>query len=332
VKTRRSVVGSLLALVLFAAVPWFVANSYVMHIFILAMIYLVVVAGWDLIMGFGGVFSFGQIAFFVVGAYAAGILASQHGVSPWLAMPAGGLVAAVVAAVLALPVLRVRGDYVALITYALALLLPTIIVQGAFLGTGGSAGLVGMPTLHFFGIAFDPMTKGPWYYVALGIAAFSVFVIYFVIMRSKFGLALTALRDADGFAQSLGVNQYRTKVMLFAVSGFFTGLAGGYYAFYTAAVSQRLLGLDFFLLIMVMLTVGGMARYPGAIVGTFIFAFASEYLKVAAEWRMIILGSVIIVAILILPGGLVELPESIGAFVKRRRRGQPPGPGAAPAD
>ena len=319
-KTRASVIGSVVLLGVLAAVPWVISNSYIMHILILALIYLVVVAAWDLIMGFGGVFSFGQVAFFVIGAYAAGMLSIQLGFSPWLAMAAGGVITAGVAAALALPVLRVRGDYVALITYALALLLPTLIVQGAFLGTGGSGGLVGMPSLRLGGFVFSPLTKGPWYYVALGIAALSIFLIYRVILRSKFGLALTAIRDADGFAQSLGVNQYRTKIFLFAASGFFTGLAGGYYAFYTAAVSQRLLGLDFFLLIMVMLTVGGMARYPGVIIGTFIFAFTSEYLKIAPEWRMVILGAIIIVAVLALPQGLVGLPTSIRQFLQRRRR------------
>ncbi len=326
-KTRASVIGSLILLGVLAVVPWVVSNSYIMHILILALIYLVVVAAWDLIMGFGGVFSFGQVAFFVIGAYAAGMLSVELHLSPWLAMVAGAGVTAGVAAALALPVLRVRGDYVALITYALALLLPTLIVQGSFLGTGGSAGLVGVPNLTIGSYAFSPLVKGPWFYGALVIAALSIFLIYRVILRSSFGLALTAMRDADGFAQSLGVNQYRTKILLFAASGLFTGLAGGYYAFYTAAVSQRLLGLDFFLLIMVMLTVGGLARYPGVIVGTFIFAFTSEYLKIAPEWRMVILGVIIIVAVLTLPQGLVALPTSIRQALDRRRRSNDSTPG-----
>ncbi|MCL4369213.1 MAG: hypothetical protein M1337_08650, partial [Actinobacteria bacterium] len=94
---------------------------------------------------------------------------------------------------------------------------------------------------------------------ALTLAAFSVYVIYFRIIRSDFGLGLTALRDAEGFAVSLGVNEHRTKLTVFAASAFFTGLAGAFYVHYTGSVSQKLLGMDLFLLIMVMLIVGGWA-------------------------------------------------------------------------
>ncbi len=86
-------------------------------------------------------------------------------------------------------------------------------------------------------------------------------------------------------------------------------------------MSQRLLGLDFFLILFVMLTVGGMARYPGVLIGTFVFAIGSEYLRIAAEWRMVIMGSIIVAAILVMPGGLVQLPETVRSLRQRVRRG-----------
>lgn len=318
-RTRRSVIGTFVFFGVLAVVPLLTSNSYILHIFTLAMIYLVAVAAWDLIMGYGGVFSFGQVAFFVFGAYGAGIMTTQLHLSPWLAIVLGGCVAAAAGFAIGLPTLRVVGEYVALITYALHLLMPTLIVQGEFLGTGGTWGLWGLPTLGIGGYSFNLLDKTPWFYVALVIAALCIFGIYFFILRSSFGLALTALRDSEQFAGSLGINRNKTTLWLFSASAFITGVAGGYYVFYTAAVSQRLLGLDFFLILMVMLTVGGMARYPGVIIGTFAFAIASEYLRVAAEWRMVIVGTIIIVAILTMPGGLVQLPETVTRIVRRAK-------------
>jgi branched-chain amino acid transport system permease protein len=334
-RTRRSVIGTLVFFAALALVPVFTSNSYILHIFTLAMIYLVAVAGWDLIMGYGGVFSFGQVAFFVFGAYGAGIMTTQLGLSPWLAMLIGGLLAAVAGVGIALPSLRVTGEYVALVTYALHLLMPTLIIQGEFLGTGGTWGLWGVPTLSIGGYSFNLLDKVPWFYVALAIALLCIFGIYYFILRSSFGLALTALRDSESFAGSLGINRHRTTLWLFAASAFVTGVAGGYYVFYTAAVSQRLLGLDFFLILIVMLTVGGMGRYPGVLIGTFAFAIGSEYLRIAAEWRMVIMGSIIIFAILLMPGGLVQLPETLRALyrsIRSKGHDQTKAAGPEPAD
>lgn len=303
-----------------ALIPLVLRDTYLLHIFVLAFIWLIVVAAWDLITGYGGVFSFGQIAFFVIGAYASGILTKSTSLSPWLGLLAGGLVAAVAGIAISLPCLRVRGVYVAVVTYALHLVLPTAILRGESFGTGGAGGLLGIPTLGLGGAGFSPLDKVPWFYTGLGLAAVSVYLIYFRLLRSPFGLGLRALRDSEDLAQSLGVNEYRTKVTVFAASAFFTGVAGAFYAHYTGSLSQRLLGMDLFLLIMIMLTVGGMGRYPGAVLGTFIFTFANEFLRISGSLRLIITGGIIIVAILALPEGLVQAGD-----IARRRLRRPGG-------
>jgi branched-chain amino acid transport system permease protein len=319
--------GSVAGLALLAAVPLVVKSAYTLNLFVLALIWMMIVVGWDLITGYAGIFSFGQIAFFVIGAYASGMLAIGLSLSPWITMPLAGLITAGFAVAIALPCLRVRGAYVAVVTYALHLVLPTLIIVFAFLGTGGVGGLIAVPPLSIGSYIFSPLNMVPWYYVALALASISVFFVYFVILRSSFGLALTALRDAEDFAKSLGVNEDRTKLIVFALSGFFTGIAGGFYVHYTGSISQRTLGMDFFLLLMVMLMVGGMGRYPGAVLGALLFTFVNDYLRVADSIRLIILGLIIIVAILVMPEGFVGATEGLVRRFRRRRKPAEPGAG-----
>ncbi len=314
-------IGSLVGLGMLALVPQVVSDTYTLHIFVLALIYLVVVAGWDLITGFAGIFSFGQVAFFVIGAYVSGIVAKEVGVTPWLAMPLAGVVTGLVGIGIGLPCLRIRGAYVAVVTYALHLFLPTLILRGGRFGTGGAGGLLGVPGLRIGDYVFSPLDLAPWYYTALAISAVSLYLIYFRIVRSSFGLSLAALRDAEDLAKSLGVDEYRTKLTVFALSASFTGLIGGFYVHYTASISQRTLGMDFFLMLLVMLTIGGMGRYPGVVLGTFIVTFASEWLRVSGSLRLIILGLIIIAAILLMPRGLVGALDSLLARLRRGRQG-----------
>lgn len=311
--------ASLLGLALLALVPLVVSDAYTLQIFTLALIWLMVVAAWDLITGYAGVFSFAQVAFFVIGAYASGMISGQFAISPWLTMPLAGLVAALVAVLIGIPCLRVKGVYVALVTFSLQLVLPTFILRGESFGTGGSGGLFGIPELRIGGFVFSPLDQVPWFYTALVLASITVYLIYFRILRSHFGVAIAALKDAEGFAKSLGVNESRATLLVFGYSGFFTGLAGAFFAHYTGSVSQDLLGMSYFLLFLVMLTVGGMGRYPGAIIGALFFTFANEYLRISGTARQIIIGAIVILAIVTMPKGVV--PAIITGYRKLRGKG-----------
>jgi branched-chain amino acid transport system permease protein len=334
----RRVIGptglaSLIGLALLAIVPLVVSDAYTLQIFTLALIWLMVVAAWDLITGYAGVFSFAQVAFFVIGAYASGMISGQTSLSPWITMPLGGLIAAAVALLIGIPCLRVKGVYVALVTFALQLVLPTFILRGERFGTGGAGGLYGIPELSIGDFAFSPLDQVPWFYTALALATLTVYLIYFRILRSHFGVGVAALKDAEGFAKSLGVGESRSTLLVFAYSGFFTGLAGGFFAHYTGSVSTDLLGMSYFLLFLVMLTVGGMGRYPGAVIGALVFTFANEYLRISGSARQIIIGAIVIGAIVAMPRGVV--PAIIAGYRRLRRRragdGGKGGPEAAPA-
>jgi len=292
-------------------------NPYVIHLLIICLIWSVVAAAWDLLMGYAGVFSFGALAFFAFGAYGTGMLTLYLGISPWLGILAGGAIAALVGIIIGLLCLRLRGVYIALVTFALHLILVPLIMLGRDLpwSTGGSTGLLSIPPLAVAGYTFTSMERIPWYFAALTISFLSLFIIYRII-HSPVGLAFIALRDAEPFAKSLGVNEYRYKLIVFSVSAFLTGIMGAFYAHYVSTVSHRILGLDIFLIVMVMLVVGGMGRFPGVVIGAFVVTFVNELLRPTELFRLVIFGALVILSILFMPQGLMGIVEPVRRSIK----------------
>jgi len=301
---------------------YFHENSGVLHLLIMALIWGVVAAAWDFMMGFAGIFTFGQIAFFVIGAYGTGMLTVNLGLPPVAGLILGGIIAGIAGILIGLPCLRLRGDYIALITFALHMILTPLIKLGRTIGTGGATGLLGIPPLGWGGYVIPATDRVSWYYAALGISLSLLFMIYKVI-RSRFGLAFIALRDDEDVAQSLGVDQYKNKLMVFGLSAFITGIMGAFYAHYIGILSTRILGLDTFLLVMVMLVVGGMGRFPGALVGAFVVTFAAEFLRPLETYRYVIFGAAVVLSVLFIPQGIMGIIEPAKHFVSRtfkRRR------------
>jgi len=303
----------------------FGSNPHIMHILIMCLIWAVVATAWDLVIGYGGIFSVGQIAFFAVGAYASALMTKTGvntlgiGMSPWLGIFMGGIMAGLAGLVIGLPSLRLKGAYIALVTFAFHETLPPLVRAGQPIGTGGVGSLVGIPPLQLGSYVFTPMDRIPSYWVALGIFVGLMFAIYKII-NSRFGLAFVALRDDEPFARSLGVNMYRSQVMLFTISAFITGIIGGFYAHYLGTISHGILGLDIFVLVLVMVIVGGMGRYPGAAIAAFIFTFANELLRSLEGFRAIVLGAIIIAVVVLSPQGLMGIPDMIRGYFRRRRK------------
>jgi branched-chain amino acid transport system permease protein len=283
-------------------------NLYLMNILITCLIWAVVAAAWDLIMGFAGIFTFGQVAFFVIGAYGSAILTRTTGISPWIGIPLGGLLAGAVGVLVGLPCLRLKGAYIALVTFAVHMILEPFLRGnvGRAIGTGGAQGILSIPSLSLGGYEFSSLHLVPPYYAALVISLISLLIIYKII-HSTWGLAFVAVRDSDLFANSLGVDDFKYKLIVFGISAFLTGAIGAFYAHYVGMLSTRILGLDLFLILMVMLVVGGMGRFPGAVIGSFIAIFVSEWLRPLETYRMVIFGAIVIALVLFLPQGVTGL-------------------------
>jgi len=330
---RESITLLIMLAVLLLLPAYFHNDQYIMHILIMCLIYSVVAVGWDFMLGYAGIFTFGQFGFFAIGAYASGILTLHLGIPVPLGVIIGGLIAAGAGIIIGLPCLRLRGAYIALVTFAFHLILIPLINSdfGRAIGTGSTRGLLGVPPLAVGSYSFSVADKIPWYYILLGVAFLSFFAIY-RITRSSIGLAFVSLRDSNKLAKSFGVDDFKYKLMVFGISAFFTGMIGAFYAHYTGIVSTRILGLDIFLMVMVMLVIGGMGRFPGAAIGAFIVTFLSEALRPLGEYRLFIFGAIVVAVIVLLPEGLMGVlfptgrvgpGERFGRFIRRTFTRQP---------
>ena len=212
-----------IGLVALIALGPFVGQNYVLHVLILCFIWSMVVAGWDLVMGYAGIVNFAQLVFFAAGAYASAMIAISLDVPPLEAIFITAIIVAFVGLLIGLPCLRLRGEYVALFTFAVHLALPSLIRQGRPWGTGGSTGLMGIPPFEIGGYTLRTIDKLPWYYLTLTLAAIAIYTIYFVVLPRKWGRAFVCIRDSEAFARSLGVNDYKYKLLVFMVSAAITG-------------------------------------------------------------------------------------------------------------
>ncbi|UCF90789.1 MAG: branched-chain amino acid ABC transporter permease [Desulfobacterales bacterium] len=303
-------IGIILGLTFIALYPLVHGDTYVMHIFILFFIWAVVASNWNLLMGYAGIFSLGNIGYFAIGAYASGILCKAFGWSPWVCILMGGLASMVcVTLFVGLPALRLSGIYIALLSLIFADSLPTILTQTRSI-TGGAMGLHDIPPL------FEGITRLQSYYINFALFLVMLTIIYRTI-HSSTGLAFVALRDSRSFAKALGVNEYKEKIKVFALVSLLTGITGGFYVHYLGDISPTTLAIEPFLLAIAMMEMGGIGRFPGAVLGAVIIVFGNEFLRLAGTLRLALLGALICAIILFFPGGLMQFIDWIDLRLTR---------------
>jgi branched-chain amino acid transport system permease protein len=285
-------------------VPLVVSNSYIMNILILILITAILNQAWNLELGMCGIWNFGQLALYALGGYTVGILAVRYGVSPWLGIPIGMLAAGVVNAVLTIPMMRLRGIYGALLTFSFGECFRLTIVNDGSGFTGGTFGLAGVPSLF---PGFSPQATQRAYYWLCLVLCFGVALLLKRFMDSPFGVANGALRDSPRYAVGLGVNRRSNILAASVVSALLTGLAGALYATYYSSISPAVMGLTPMSMYCLMIIVGGLGTISGPILGTAVTMFLLEELRVADEWRLIIVMGVLLAMLMVQPRGLVPL-------------------------
>ena len=294
-----------IAIVIAALIPIVAPDRSWVSVATLAMIWITLGQSWNLVLGYGGVWNFGQLAFYAIGAYSAALLSLHAGLPPWLGILAGGLIASGISLLLTIPVLRLRGIYVSLLTFGFAEVVRLLIVADQSGVTGGSYGLSGFGGLGFEGLGGNAEGNAN-YWVVLAIAIVTS-VIITVIVRSPLGNGMIALRDNPALAAARGISPRTTQMLLFAISGFFAGVSGALYAYVFKVVAPTLMGLGPMTLLVTMLVVGGLGTVVGPIVGTIIIAFVQARMQEVPEVRLAVLGVVLLVMVLLMPRGLVPV-------------------------
>lgn len=282
--------------------PFIIPNNYIQHLLILSMIYAIVASNWDLTIGYFGLFNFSHVGVFILGAYTAGILSKTYGVSPWVSIIIASLFSVIISSFFALPMLRVKGIYVCLVTFGFSQLCFHFVLSQRSL-TGGCNGLTLIPRICIGGYSFVQNDKIAYYFLTLLLLIISTLFLNRIV-KSSFGLSIIALRDYEEYAVSRGVNFGRQVILTFAASSFFTGAAGAVMAFYLTALSPEMFGFDTLVMVLCIVLVGGIGTIYGSIIGSLILTVISESLVTIGPWRQVIVGSLIIFTLLFYPHGI----------------------------
>jgi len=293
------------------ALPLALPNAYYYDIAIRMAINAVVALGLNLLIGFAGQISLGHAGFFGIGAYATAILTTHFGWHPLQAMLAGALGAAALAALLARPIFRLRGHYLAMATLGLGILIAMVLKNEAAY-TGGPDGMAVAP-LSVFGLQIDGEKQWYWFFSAN--LLFSVWACRNLI-DSPFGRALRALHGCEVAAQIAGVDVARYKAIIFVFSSFFASIMGSLTAHYVGFVTPNVADFFYSIELVTMVVVGGMASIFGSVVGAALLTALPQALSTFEGWETVAFGLILVLFMVFLPYGLV--PTLTTRFARRR--------------
>jgi branched-chain amino acid transport system permease protein len=294
--------------VFIGAFPWLVlpfkAISHYIDIMVFAGIFALVCLGLSLLMGYAGQISMAQAAFFGIGAYTSGILTSHFAWNPWAAIPLGAALAALVAWLLGIPALRLKGHYLAMATLGFGVIVTIVLNEEVGL-TGGPSGMVDIPRLTILG--WKIKSEVSYYYLVWSIV-FLAILFCFNVLYSRVGRALRAIHEEETAAEAMGVPTARYKVQVFVLSAVLAALAGSLYTHYVTFLSPSSFNLMWSIRFVLMVVVGGMQSLWGALLGTVLMTFVgNEWLQVFADFEVFVYGAILLLVALLLPRGLVSI-------------------------
>lgn len=287
-----------------ALLPLVIDSSYLMSVLVLGLIYAVLTQSWNLTIGMLGMWNFGQLALYAAGGYGAGIAVVHLGLSTWVALPIGAATAVVMNLVIAIPSMRLRGIYVGMLTFAFSEVLRLVILADTTGLTGGVFGMSGVGGL--FDFLSPAMSQRAMYWFCLLVCLATAFLVR-RLMQSPSGGAFHALKDSTRYAVSLGVNRRTYFMFCTTIAAALAGAAGALYIFQFSTMGPTVMGLGNLSLFLFMIMVGGMGTYSGPIVGTFAVVLLNEYLKNFGDWRVLVLGCLLLGILIARPTGLVPL-------------------------
>ncbi len=315
---------------LFAVIVPLILHEYYLSIFNLVFIAIVGALGLNILVGYTGQISVGHAAFMSVGAYTAANLAVKLDLPFWITLPAGGLMAAVIGAIVGIPSLRIKGLYLAIATLASQLIIEWVINHTPAI-SGGAQASIEVPRPALFGMQLK--TQGQLYLFLLFFAVLAI-VATLNLVRSRIGRAFVAIRDQDIAAEIIGINIYRYKLLAFAISSFYAGVCGVLYTYYFGIANYEAFQIGVSIDYLAMIIVGGLGSVLGSVLGAAFItmlpivirwsveAFGGVFLDpshlpaITASLKLVIFGSLIIFFLVVEPEGLNRLWRNIRNYFR----------------
>ena len=292
--------GLLVLVVVLAALPLVMVNPYLYDVAIRIALNAMVVIALNLLMGYTGQISLGHAGFLGIGAYASGILTTQFGWPPLLALAAGALAAGGLAFAIARPVLKLKGHYLAMATLGLGIII-SIVITNESKYTGGPDG-ISVPALGIAG--FELAGEKAWYALVSVLLVLTAWLALNLV-DSPPGRALQAIHGSEVAAQVVGIQTTRVKVRIFVVSAVIASIAGSLSAHYVAFVTPGIAGFFHSIELVTMVVVGGMASVFGSVVGAAILTMLPQVLSTFEGWETVVFGAILMVTMIFLPKGIV---------------------------
>jgi branched-chain amino acid transport system permease protein len=297
----------IISLILAFLIPLiFGINQYLLTVLIITLVFIIYSSAWNL-LALSGQASLGHAAFFGIGGYVSAIVANTLGLPPIAAIPVGGLFATFIGVLIGFTCIRMREWFLAMVTFGFAIIAHTITTELSWL-TGGWDGI---PAKRLIPVTITNYIMYE-YYIMLLIAVVVVAIIY-LITKSRMGLAMEAIRENELEAKVMGINVTKYKLMAFAVSAFFTGIAGALEIHHFGYITPEVYGMDISFWPIIYSISGGLFTVGGPILGTIVITFIWEVLRTFGLMyeRFILIGVILVLIVIFLPKGLVSVPEKI---------------------
>ncbi|MGO4000704.1 MULTISPECIES: high-affinity branched-chain amino acid ABC transporter permease LivM [Pseudomonas] len=305
----------------------FFSNSYLLGVVILGLIYVLLGLGLNIVVGLAGLLDLGYVAFYAIGAYGLALGYQYLGLGFWTVLPLAAITAALAGCILGFPVLRLHGDYLAIVTLGFGEIIRLILNNWLSL-TGGPNGMPaplptffglefgkrakegGVPFHEFFGIAYNPDVKYYFIYAVLFLVVLAVLYIKHRLTRMPVGRAWEALREDEIACRSMGLNHVLVKLSAFTIGASTAGLAGVFFATYQGFVNPTSFTFFESALILAIVVLGGMGSTIGVVIAAFVLTVAPELLRGFAEYRVLLFGILMVLMMIWRPRGLIRISRT----------------------
>jgi len=296
-------------------IPILTPNMYIMQIVNMICIYIILGTSINVLTGFTGQLSLGQAAFFGVGAYTTALLNTRAGLQFIPCMIGSVLITALFGIVLAVPALKVKGSYLALLTMGFGEVVRIVMINWTPV-TNGTAGILGIENPVLFGFAFDSLKK--YYFL---IVAFVILGLAYqnMIIHTRTGRAFVAIREDNEAAELTGINVTGYKIRAFVLSAIYCGMAGCLYAMMIRYISPDTFTNNISSVILWTAIVGGFGTVAGPVLGGIIMQVLPEALRFLGDWRLVVYGVILLIVILRFPGGLYPYVQKLLETVNKKK-------------